>query len=194
MKFDTIAAGVGGQGVITVTALIAMSAMKDGLHVKQSEVHGMAQRGGAVLAHLRLSDGPIHSDMIPVARADMILGMEPVESARHLAFLAPGGVMLSSVDPVINIPDYPDLGELLGSLRRLPRVSLVPAERLAREAGAARAANLVLVGAAATLLPVSRQSVEASIHEMFARKGARVVQQNMMAFQAGWESLQCVRA
>jgi indolepyruvate ferredoxin oxidoreductase beta subunit len=194
MKFDTVAAGVGGQGVITVTALIASSAMKDGLHVKQSEVHGMAQRGGAVLAHLRLSDQPIHSDLIPAGYADLILGMEPLESARHLALLRPEGTVLSSTDPVINIPDYPDLGTLITSLHRLPRAFLVPAERLAREAGAPRSANVVLVGAASVLLPVTGRSVEAAIREAFARKGDHVVEQNLRAFRAGREAVRCVAA
>ena len=66
MKFDIILAGVGGQGVLAVSAIIASSAMKEGLAVKQSEVHGMSQRGGAVLANLRLADGPIASDLIPL--------------------------------------------------------------------------------------------------------------------------------
>lgn len=194
MRFDTIAAGVGGQGVLTVTALIAMSAMKDGLHVKQSEVHGMAQRGGAVLANLRLSNLPIHSDLIPVGSADMILGMEPVEAGRHLPYLSLDGVLVTSTDPVVNIPDYPDLGHVLDRLRTLPRVVLVPAERLARQAGAPRAGNVVLVGAASTLLPVSARSLELAIRELFAAKGERVVAQNLQAFLAGREAVSCVGA
>lgn len=194
MKFDTIAAGVGGQGVLTVTALIAMSAMKDGLHVKQSEVHGMAQRGGAVLANLRMSNLPIHSDLISVGCADMILGMEPVEAGRHLSYLSRNGVLVTSTDPVVNIPDYPDLGEVLDRLRTLPRVVLVPAERLAKQAGAPRAGNVVLVGAASSLLPVTVRSLELAIREFFAAKGERVVAQNLQAFLAGREALSCVGA
>ena len=88
MKFDIILAGVGGQGVLSVSAIIASSAMKEGLAVKQSEVHGMSQRGGAVLANLRLSDRPIASDLIPRGSAAMILSMEPLESLRYLEFLS----------------------------------------------------------------------------------------------------------
>jgi indolepyruvate ferredoxin oxidoreductase beta subunit len=194
MKFDAIAAGVGGQGVLTVTALIAMAAMKDGLHVKQSEVHGMAQRGGAVLANLRLSNLPIHSDLIPGGSADMILGMEPVEAGRHLAYLSPSGVLVTSTEPVRNIPDYPDLDDVLGRLRTLPRAVLIPAERLAKEAGAPRAANVVLVGAASGVLPVSARALELAIREFFAARGERVVAQNLQAFLAGREALSCAGA
>ena len=82
MKYDIILAGVGGQGVLSIAAIIAAAAMKDGLSVRQSEVHGMSQRGGGVSAHLRLSDGEIASDLIPLGKADMILAMEPMESLR----------------------------------------------------------------------------------------------------------------
>ena len=84
MKYDIILAGVGGQGVLSVSAIIASSAMKEGLLVKQSEVHGMSQRGGAVLANLRLADAPIASDLIPLGAAALILSMEPLESLRYL--------------------------------------------------------------------------------------------------------------
>ena len=85
MKCDILVAGVGGQGVLLVSSLIASNALKQGLHVKQSEVHGMAQRGGSVVTNLRMADGPIHSDLIPRGTADMSLGMEPVESLRSFS-------------------------------------------------------------------------------------------------------------
>src|SRR5512140_671328 len=109
MKFDIILAGVGGQGVLSVSAIIASSAMKEGLQVKQSEVHGMSQRGGEVLANLRLSDQPIASDLIPLGAASMILSMEPLESLRYLKYLNPVGTVIASSDPIVNIGNYPDL-------------------------------------------------------------------------------------
>src|SRR5690242_6063475 len=89
MKYDILLAGVGGQGVLTMAALIGRAAVAEGLCVRQSEVHGMAQRGGAVTAHLRLSDAPSASDLIPRGSADMILSLEPVEALRCLEYLAP---------------------------------------------------------------------------------------------------------
>ncbi len=183
MKYDVILAGVGGQGVLSLAAIIATGAMKAGLQVRQSEVHGMAQRGGAVQAHLRLADREIASDLIPRGGAQMILAMEPLESLRYLGYLDPEGVLISSADPLINIPDYPELEGLLAAIRRLPRHRLVDATALA--GGSARAANMVLVGAAAPYLPVSREVLENSIQELFAGKGGDVVAVNLKAFAAG---------
>jgi indolepyruvate ferredoxin oxidoreductase beta subunit len=185
MKFDIILAGVGGQGVLSVSAIIASSAMKEGLAVKQSEVYGMSQRGGAVLANLRLSDGPIASDLIPRGSAAMILSMEPLESLRYLEFLAAGGTVITATDPVANIPDYPPIDEVLARIRSLPHAVTVDAESLARKAGSARASNMVMVGAASPLLPVPFGTIEHFVQTVFAGKGAKVVEVNLKALHAG---------
>lgn len=185
MKFDIILAGVGGQGVLSISAIIASSAMKAGLQAKQSEVHGMAQRGGAVLAHLRLSDRPIASDIIPRSRADLIVSMEPLESLRHLSYLSAGGTLLSAMEPVENIPVYPDIRCIIAMVRSLPRACLIDAATLARRAGSARATNMVMVGAASRLLPIAPEAIEGHIREAFAMKGAGVVETNLAAFRAG---------
>ena len=189
MKCDIILAGVGGQGVLSISAIIASSALKVGLRAKQSEVHGMAQRGGAVLAHLRLSDEPIASDIIPRGTADMILSMEPLESLRHLAYLSPKGALLTSTEPVVNITDYPPLESLLEKVRSVPGARLIEAEALARKAGSARATNMVIVGAASHLLPIGPEAIEAYIAEAFSRKGPKVVETNIAAFRAGRETV-----
>jgi indolepyruvate ferredoxin oxidoreductase beta subunit len=185
MKFDIILAGVGGQGVLSVSAIIASSAMKEGLAVKQSEVHGMSQRGGAVLANLRLADRPIASDLIPRGTAAMILSMEPIESLRYLEFLSAGGTVITATSPVVNIPDYPAIEEVLGTIRGLPHAVLIEAEALARQAGSARATNMVMVGAASPLLPVAFETIEHFVETLFAAKGARVVETNLKALHAG---------
>jgi indolepyruvate ferredoxin oxidoreductase beta subunit len=159
--------------------------MKEGLAVKQSEVHGMSQRGGAVLANLRLADAPIASDLIPRGTAALILSMEPVESLRYLEFLSPGGTVISSTNPVANISDYPPLDELLAQIRTLPHVILIDAETLARQAGSARATNMVMVGAASPLLPVSFETIEYFVKTIFAAKGGKVVETNLKALHAG---------
>ena len=185
MKFDIILAGVGGQGVLSVSAIIASSAMKEGLAVKQSEVHGMSQRGGAVLANLRLSDRPIASDLIPRGSAAMILSMEPLESLRYLEFLSAGGTVITAMNPVANIPDYPPIEDVLASIRGLPHAVTIDAESLARKAGSARATNMVMVGAASPLLPVSFETLESFVGTVFAAKGPNVVQTNLKALHAG---------
>jgi indolepyruvate ferredoxin oxidoreductase, beta subunit len=185
VKYDIILAGVGGQGVLSVSAIIASSAMKEGLSVKQSEVHGMSQRGGAVLANLRLADGPIASDLIPRGTAAMILSMEPIEGLRYLEYLSANGTVVSSSNPVVNIPDYPPIEDVLGHLKGLPRAVVIDAESLARQAGSARATNMVMVGAASPLLPVPFATIEQFVQSTFATKGAKVVETNLKALHAG---------
>ncbi len=185
MKFDIILAGVGGQGVLSVSAVIASAAMAEGLHVKQSEVHGMSQRGGEVLANLRLADAPVASDLVPRGTALLILSMEPVEGLRHLEYLAADGRLVTAAEPVTNIPNYPPIDEVLAQIRRLPSAVLVDAERLARQAGSARATNMVMVGAASPWLPVRLETIERFVRSLFAAKGAKVVETNVRALYAG---------
>ena len=188
MKFDIILAGVGGQGVLSVSAIIASSAMHEGLSVKQSEVHGMSQRGGEVQANLRLSDKPIASDLIPRATASLVLSMEPLESLRYLPYLSDTGTVLTSTDAVTNFANYPEMDQLLAQIRALPRAILIDAERLARQAGSARATNMVMVGAASHLLPVTFETIEHFVRTLFAAKGAKVVETNLKALAAGREA------
>jgi indolepyruvate ferredoxin oxidoreductase beta subunit len=192
-KIDIVLAGVGGQGVLTVAAIIAATARIEGLHVKQVEAHGMAQRGGAVQAHLRVSEQPIASDLIPRGTADMILGLEPVESLRYLSFLGPGGTLITSTAPVLNVPDYPPIEDVLAQLQALPDALLLPAEQLARTAGSKRYTNVVLVGAASHLLPVATETIEDHLQESYAAKGTDVVEGNLRAFRAGREAAACAR-
>ncbi len=185
MKCDIVLAGVGGQGVLSLAAAIAAAAMEEKLFVKQSEVHGMAQRGGAVMASLRLSDREVASDLIPFGTGSIILSMEPMESLRYLPYLSRAGRLITSENPVRNIPDYPDLEGLLGRIRSLPGAIVVDAERLAREAGSARASNMVMVGAGMHLFPIRPETVEAAVRSIFARKGDKVVEINLCALRAG---------
>jgi indolepyruvate ferredoxin oxidoreductase beta subunit len=140
-----------------------------------------------VLANLRLSDKPIASDLIPSGTAAMILSMEPLESLRYLSYLRPDGALITSTTPVVNIPDYPDLNELLGKIRTVPGAILVESDRLAKAAGSARAANMVMVGAASHLLPVKVETMEHYIESVFKKKGDQIVEANLKAFRAGRE-------
>jgi indolepyruvate ferredoxin oxidoreductase beta subunit len=185
MTCDIVLAGVGGQGVLSIAAIIAGAAMADGLKVRQSEVHGMAQRGGAVSAHLRISDSPIRGDLIPSGGADMILSMEPVESLRYLSFLKPEGVIVTAAESFVNIPDYPDLGPIVEAIGRISRSRVVAAAELARKAGSSRAVNMVIVGAASPFIPVGRARIEESIARLFGAKDAALVDTNLKAFAAG---------
>jgi len=191
MKCDIITAGVGGQGVLSIAAVIAAAASRDGLHALQSEVHGMSQRGGAVVAHLRLSDRPIHSPTIGRGRADLVISMEPLESLRYLDFLSPQGLLVTNTEPVRNIPDYPELDVLLGTIAAMPQATLVEANRIARDAGSAKVANVVLVGASVNRLPIDPDHIRDLIRETFVAKGEKTVGINLDAFAMGQEAVQC---
>jgi indolepyruvate ferredoxin oxidoreductase beta subunit len=185
MKYDILFAGVGGQGVLSMAAIIGRAAIAEGYQAKQSEVHGMAQRGGAVQAHLRLADHLIESDLIPLGSADLIVSLEPVESLRYLSHLSPAGALITAANAFVNIPDYPELDGVLRRIRALPHGVIVEAERLAEEAGDAQAVNTVMVGAAARFLPLQSESLERAIAEIFAHKGEAVLGINRTAFAAG---------
>ena len=185
MKYDIILCGVGGQGVLSVAAAIASAAAAEGLKVRQSEVHGMAQRGGAVMSHLRISDSAIPGDLVPQGGADLILSMEPLEALRYTGYLKPEGACISAAAPFENIPDYPELDELTGRVKSMPGGKVIEARSLAKEAGNMKAVNMVMVGAASNHLPLSREAMESAISGLFARKGEKVVEANIAAFRAG---------
>ncbi|MDR1986197.1 MAG: indolepyruvate oxidoreductase subunit beta [Treponema sp.] len=185
MKTDIILAGVGGQGVLSIAAIIAQAAVTETLSVRQSEVHGMAQRGGAVLAHLRIAEKRIFSDLVPQGEADLIIAMEPLESLRYASWLSPGGVLVSAADPWINIPDYPKIDLIYQAIAAFPQYRLAPAARLAKEAGLAKAVNMVMVGAASPFLPVSAETLEHTIAALFAAKEPALREANLRAFRLG---------
>jgi len=188
VKYDILFAGVGGQGVLSMAAVIGRAAVDEGLRAKQSEVHGMAQRGGAVQAHLRIAADVIESDLVPLGGADLILSLEPVEALRYLAYLSPDGALITAANPFRNIPDYPEVAPLLDRIRTLPHAVVVDAERLAAEAGDVQAVNTVMVGAASHALPVPAEALEDAIVAMYARKGEAVVAMNRAAFRLGREA------
>jgi indolepyruvate ferredoxin oxidoreductase beta subunit len=191
MKCDVILAGVGGHGVLSLGVVLAAAARAEGHEVKLSEVHGMAQRGGSVLAHLRIADAPIESALIPEGSADLLLATEPLEALRYLHLLAPEGTVVTSTDPVRNIDDYPDEAVLSKRLEALPSRVLVAAEQLAKEAGVRQAANLVVAGAAIDRLPIEPETMEQVIGETFGRLGERIVEANVSALRAGRERAAC---
>jgi len=187
MKTDIIIAGVGGQGILSIATVIGLAAVNRHLNIKQSEVHGMSQRGGAVYSHLRLSEQPIASDLISLGKADLILSVEPMEALRYLPYLAPDGWVVTNTHPFVNISNYPDPQTLMEQLSRLQNCVLVDADALASECGSTKASNMVMLGAAVPFLNMNVKEVEKAIHSIFARKGDEVVAMNICAMQAGLE-------
>ena len=185
MKQDIILAGVGGQGILSIAYVIDNAALSQSLKMKQAEVHGMAQRGGAVQSHLRISDQAIFSDLIPKGEADLILSVEPLEALRYADYLHPNGVVVTSSAPMVNIPDYPPIEDVVARLRQLKRSVVVDSAALAQQAGSARAQNIVMLGAASGFLVLGEADLKHSITELFARHGESVVAANLKAFDLG---------
>lgn len=186
MKKDIILCGVGGQGILSIATIIGEAATKAGLNLKQAEVHGMSQRGGDVQSHLRLSDAEIYSDLIAEGSADMIISMEPMESLRYLPYLAADGKIVTSNKPFVNIPNYPEMADVTAALECLPSVAM-DIEEVAKTAGNARGANMVLLGMAARYLQIlTPDQLCEAIRTIFARKGEAIVEANIKAFQAGY--------
>ncbi len=186
-KTDIILAGVGGQGILSVAATIGEAAVRCNLYLKQAETHGMSQRGGEVQSHLRISEHPIASDLIPRGAADIILSSEPMESLRYLPYLNANGYLITSSNSFVNIPNYPDVDTIIARIKALPHYVLVDADELAKSAGSLRASNMVMLGAASPFLITPFEELENGVRAQFERKGADIVDLNLRALRAGRE-------
>jgi indolepyruvate ferredoxin oxidoreductase beta subunit len=185
MKNDLILSGVGGQGILSIAAAIGLAAVENKLYLKQSEVHGMSQRGGDVQSHLRLSDKPIASDLIPLGKADLIISVEPMESLRYLPWLSDDGWLITSSVPYINIPEYPSVDLILEEIKKIRNNVIIDADSIAREAGSVRSGNIVVLGAASPFINIPFSSLENAVRSLFARKGEEIVDINIRALRAG---------
>jgi indolepyruvate ferredoxin oxidoreductase beta subunit len=187
MQKNIILAGVGGQGILSIAAVIDWAALHEGLEIRQAEVHGMSQRGGAVQSHLRIADHELYADLIALGTADLILSVEPLEALRYLPFLAPGGHVVTALEPFVNMPSYPPMDDILAELGGTGNPVLVHAAEIAKEAGSARASNMVMLGAGAPFTGIAPEKLEAGIEALFGAKGRDIVDINIRAFRKGLE-------
>lgn len=185
MKKDIILAGVGGQGLLSIAAVIGEAALQTGIFIKQSEVHGMAQRGGVVQSHVRLSDHIIYSNLIQKGTCDLILATEPLESLRHLEFLRETGMLVTNCVPFRNIDTYPNEYKINESIKAIEHHLLVDAVALAKEAGSSLCANMVVLGAGSPFIGLDESVLRDAIENIFSKKGSKIVEINLAAFTAG---------
>ena len=187
MKTDIILSGVGGQGILSIAAVIGDAAVNNGLYMKQAEVHGMSQRGGDVQSNLRISDAPIASDLIPLGKVDLIISLEPMEALRYLPYLSKEGWLVANSVPFINIPNYPEPEQVMAEIDKLPRKIVLDVEEIAKEVGSVRTANMVMLGASAPFLGMDYAQIEEGVRHIFGKKGDAVVSLNLKALEAGHE-------
>ena len=186
MKKDIILAGVGGQGILTIATIIGDAAAVAGINLKQAEVHGMSQRGGDVQSNLRLSTETIYSDLVREGAADLIITMEPMEALRYLPYLNKEGWVVTSSQPLKNIPNYPDEEAIMEELQALPHMAALAIEDIAKQNNMPKSANIVLLGMAAPYIEIlSPEQLRQSIARVFASKGEQVVKINQQAFDLG---------
>jgi len=188
--FNIVIAGVGGQGVLLTSKIIAESALQHGFDVKQSEVHGMAQRGGSVVSFVRFGE-KVYAPMVSEGEADLLIGFEPVETARYLHYLKDSGNVIyntyrmSSITVSIGAEKYPEnIDEIIKNHAK--HVIPFAGTTLAVEAGDKRALNVVMMGAAMKYLPFEKNSVLEIIKKTVNKK---VVDINVKAFELGFNSM-----
>jgi len=190
---SVVLAGVGGQGVVSTSMVLAAAALEEGFDVKQSEVHGMAQRGGSVTSHVRYGSEPVFSAMVSKQGADVVLGFELLETLRNLVYVKPGGMVISSVEEMRNevqIPDYPPSGQLLREVQAFDHI-LIDSARLAGKAGNVRTQSAVMLGAASPYLGIDNSVYEGLVRATFSRKGERVIEANLAAIRLGEAAGRC---
>ncbi|MGI5991501.1 MAG: indolepyruvate oxidoreductase subunit beta [Methanosarcina sp.] len=190
-KFDLLITGVGGQGAILASDIIGKAAVTAGLSVRAAETHGMAQRGGSVVNHIRI--GEDYGSMIPKKGADLMLALEPMEAVRYLEFLKDGGIIIVNTQPVVpvtvtsGLAEYPEVLDILKVLSEKYVVKAFNANELAFEAGNRLAMNVVMVGAVSSYLPIPKESLVESVKALVPQKTIEV---NLRAFEMGRQKVE----
>ncbi|MDO5570348.1 MAG: indolepyruvate oxidoreductase subunit beta [Bacteroidales bacterium] len=186
MKTDIILAGVGGQGILSIAAVLGEAALAESLYLKQAEVHGMSQRGGDVQSNLRLSSTPISSDLIPFGKADLIISLEPMEALRYLPWLSNNGTIVTNSVPFVNIDPYPTKENLDDTYKELHKKVVIDAEKIAKDTtGTVRTANMVMLGAASSFIEIDFPKIQNAVRAIFQRKGEEIIEMNLKALEAG---------
>lgn len=190
-KFDLLITGVGGQGAILASDIIGKAAVSAGLPIRAAETHGMAQRGGSVVNHIRI--GEDFGSMIPKKGADLMLALEPMEAIRYVDFLRDGGVVIVNTQPIVPVTvtsglgKYPDVQNIIDTLSEKYIVKAFNADELAYEAGSRLAMNVAMVGAVSGYLPISKDILLESVKALVPQKTIEV---NIRAFEMGRQKVE----
>lgn len=191
-EFNIVIAGVGGQGILLAAEILGTASLKEGLNVRVSEIHGMAQRGGAVVSNVRIGD-KVAAPTVSDGRADVILGFEPLETLRNMRFASEKTFVLMSDEMIFpsGVADgstrYPSLEEVINQIHRFTKnVVVVEAAKIAIEAGNILTRNIVMIGALAATgkVPVMIENLEEALRKLVPAKYLEV---NVKAFELGYK-------
>ncbi len=188
MKKNILICGVGGQGTVLASKLIAAAAMAEGNIVHSAETIGMAQRGGSVTSHVRI--GEAYSPLIPKGKCDMIISFEPSEAVRNLSYLKQDGLVIVNVDPVkpttesLHETGY-DGTDMIEYLQKKCQVLAVDGQQLCAEFGSSKYLNVILLGVAAGsgVLDIPKEAIQKEIR---VRVPSKFVENNRLAFEKGY--------
>jgi len=193
-EFNIVLAGVGGQGTLLASEALGMAAVIDALNVRVSEIHGMAQRGGAVVTTVRIGDNVLAPTVLE-GQADVLLGFEPFETVRNLKYASGKTLVIMNTEKIpptelaAKNVKYPGLDQIVQKVHLFTeKVVLIDAAQLAKKAGSSLTQNVVLLGALAGtgMLPVKKQSLIEAVRELVPTKHVEI---NLKAFELGYESV-----
>ncbi|HIP65936.1 MAG TPA: indolepyruvate ferredoxin oxidoreductase [Pyrodictium sp.] len=183
MELNIVVVGVGGQGILTLSSIIAEACVREGVNVLVAETHGLSQRGGSVIVHVRIGD--VEAPLVPLGEADLMLSMELIEAARYANYLKPGAHIVANdyIVPPIPQTKYPSREAITKTLSTRYKLDLVPATKKALELGDPRTANMILLGYAIgkNLIPLNMETVERVVEEKFGKSSHK----NLEALKLG---------
>jgi len=191
-EFNIVLAGVGGQGILLSAEVLGVAAVKDGLNVRVSEIHGMAQRGGAVVSTVRIGEKVLAPTVLE-GRADVILGFEPLETLRNLKFASEKTLVIVSDEKIPPTEmsakkiTYPNIEEIVAKIHHFTKnVIILETAKLAKEAGSIITRNIVLIGGltATGKIPVKKESLKEALKELVPAKHLKI---NLKAFELGYD-------
>jgi len=194
MEFNILICGVGGQGTILASYVLGNAALKEGLKVRLGEIHGMAQRGGSVVSHVRMGD-EVYGSVIPLEKADVIIAFEPLEALRNISSLKKGGKVILNTERINPISvslgesEYPQIEEIISTLSEKGKVYSFNATEIAKKIGNQVTMNMVMIGALSFLeIPIKNETLLETINSVLGKKA----ELNIKAFEAGRKKIELI--
>ena len=194
MEFNILICGVGGQGTILASYVLGNAALKEGLKVRLGEIHGMAQRGGSVVSHVRMGD-EVYGSVIPLEKADVIIAFEPLEALRNISSLKKGGKVILNTERMNPISvslgesEYPQIEEIISTLSEKGKVYSFNATEIAKKIGNQVTMNMVMIGALSFLeIPIKDETLLETINSVLGKKA----ELNIKAFEAGRKKIELI--